>query len=150
MGGCEVECPNRCSSHGRCDKNMASNEDASYHCFCESPWTGAACDKTAHASMVVNSLVIVAIVTFVMGLCCIPLARSTGSSASSNVTKISSKETAICETKLRFSDQAIETPGKPSFFFFVFLSFRSSDEKTATKRLGETTSSIFALWTLRQ
>jgi hypothetical protein len=54
---------------------MASNEDASYHCFCESPWTGAACDKTAHASMVVNSLVIVAIVTFVMGLCCIPLAK---------------------------------------------------------------------------
>ena len=46
-----------------------------YHCFCESPWTGAACDKTAHASMVVNSLVIVAIVTFVMGLCCIPLAK---------------------------------------------------------------------------
>lgn len=73
--GCEVECPNRCSSHGRCDKNMASNEDASYHCFCESPWTGAACDKTVHSSMVVNSLVIVAIVTFVMGLCCIPLAK---------------------------------------------------------------------------
>ena len=72
---CEVECTNRCSSHGRCMKNMASNEKTSYHCFCESPWTGAACDVTAHSNIVVSSMVIVAIATFIVGLCCIPLMR---------------------------------------------------------------------------
>jgi hypothetical protein len=72
---CEVECVNRCSSHGRCEKNMASNSKTSYHCFCESPWTGVACDKTAHSNVVVSSMVIVAIATFIVGLCCIPLMR---------------------------------------------------------------------------
>lgn len=70
---CQHECPNRCSSHGRCEKNMDSNSENSYHCFCESPWTGDACDRTAHSSMVVSSMVVMAIITFVMGLCCIPL-----------------------------------------------------------------------------
>merc|ERR1711865_471142 len=51
------ECTNRCSSHGRCMKNMASNEKTSYHCFCESPWTGPACDVTAHSNIVVSSMV---------------------------------------------------------------------------------------------
>ena len=49
---CEIECPNRCSSHGRCDRNMAANTEASYHCFCESPWTGKACDQTSHSNVV--------------------------------------------------------------------------------------------------
>jgi tenascin len=72
---CEFECENRCSSHGRCEKNMDSNSKTSYHCFCESPWTGVACDKTAHSTVVVSSMVIVAIATFIVGLCCIPLMK---------------------------------------------------------------------------
>jgi hypothetical protein len=72
---CEIECPNRCSSHGRCDRNMAANTEASYHCFCESPWTGKACDQTSHSNVVVSSMVVIAIGTFIVGLCCIPLMR---------------------------------------------------------------------------
>merc|ERR1712167_84364 len=36
------ECPKRCSGHGKCE--MSGNDDKSYHCFCEAPWTGIACD----------------------------------------------------------------------------------------------------------
>ena len=54
---------------------MASNAETSYHCFCESPWTGKACDRTAHSNVVVSSMVVIAIGTFIIGLCCIPLMR---------------------------------------------------------------------------
>jgi len=70
---CAHECPNRCSGHGRCMGNR--NDQASFHCFCESPWTGTSCSEAAHANMVVSSMVAVAILTFVIGLCCIPLMK---------------------------------------------------------------------------
>ena len=67
---------NRCSSHGRCDRNMNAGDDAvSYHCFCEPQWTGAACDAMAHSGLVANSLIVISILTFVIGLCCIPFMK---------------------------------------------------------------------------
>ena len=70
---CTHECPNRCSGHGRCDSS--SNDANSFHCFCESPWTGVSCSEAAHSNMVASSMVAVAILTFVVGLCCIPLMK---------------------------------------------------------------------------
>jgi len=70
---CTHECPNRCSGHGRCMSNR--NDEATFHCYCEAPWTGASCSEAAHSNMVVSSMVAVAILTFVIGLCCIPLMK---------------------------------------------------------------------------
>ena len=70
---CTHMCPQRCSGHGKCEKS--GNDDKSYHCFCEAPWTGAACDQAAHSNLMVSSMIAVAIITFIVGLCCIPLMK---------------------------------------------------------------------------
>ena len=66
-------CPQRCSGHGKCE--MSGNDDKSYHCFCEAPWTGIACDQATHSNLMVSSMIAVAIITFIVGLCCIPLMK---------------------------------------------------------------------------
>ena len=70
---CTHMCPQRCSGHGRCE--MSQNNDKSYHCFCEAPWTGIACDQATHSNLMVSSMIAVAIITFIVGLCCIPLMK---------------------------------------------------------------------------
>ncbi len=70
---CTHMCPQRCSGHGRCE--MSGNDDKSYHCFCEAPWTGIACDQATHSNLMVSSMIAVAIITFIVGLCCIPLMK---------------------------------------------------------------------------
>ncbi len=74
---CAVVCPNRCSRHGTCAKSAGSNDDASWRCYCQPGFTGADCSVAAVArtGMVVSSLVGIAIATFIVGLCCIPLAK---------------------------------------------------------------------------
>ena len=54
---------------------MSGNDDKSYHCFCEAPWTGIACDQATHSNLMVSSMIAVAIITFIVGLCCIPLMK---------------------------------------------------------------------------
>ena len=56
---CTHMCPQRCSGHGKCEKS--ENDDKSYHCFCEAPWTGVACDQAAHSNLMVSSMIAVAI-----------------------------------------------------------------------------------------
>ena len=74
---CGIKCPNLCSRFGQC---MADNarKDASYHCQCSQGHAGPDCSKRAvveRNGVVVSSVIAIAIATFVVGLCCIPLAK---------------------------------------------------------------------------
>lgn len=72
---CAVECPNQCSQHGQCLTSVAS--PTSWRCYCQVGRTGEDCSEAAveRSGLVMSSVVAIALVTFVIGLCCIPLAK---------------------------------------------------------------------------
>merc|ERR1712216_225723 len=57
----------------------AAHSATSYHCQCNPGRTGADCSNRAvvqaRSGVVVSSVIAIAIATFVVGLCCIPLAK---------------------------------------------------------------------------
>jgi hypothetical protein len=75
---CEAMCPNACSQHGTCQASPGTGDtENDVHCYCQPGFTGEDCSMPAveRSGMVVSSVVAMAIATFVIGLCCIPLAR---------------------------------------------------------------------------
>lgn len=74
---CSAKCPNKCSGHGSCDVKPGEDE-VKAHCFCSPGWGGNDCSDvmTKREGMKMNSLLAVALGTFVVGLCAIPLVRT--------------------------------------------------------------------------
>jgi hypothetical protein len=74
---CSFQCPQRCSRKGQCLPDVSKGENT-WHCMCSPGFTGADCSSTAvkrKEGVSVSSVVIIAVISFIMALCCIPLAK---------------------------------------------------------------------------